>query len=822
LRSCAPLHEDPRVPEQPAGSITLVFTDIEGSTQLLRKLGEEGYRHALAEQRRIVRDAFAAGYEVDNEGDSFFYAFRSAPAAVDAVWRAMGELAPGPTRVRVGIHTGEPALDPPKYLGLDVHLAARIMSAGHGGQVLLSGATRELLDGEADVRDLGEHRLKDFERPVALYQLGERPFPPLKTIGNTNLPRPASSFVGRERELEDVLAMLHDGARIVTLAGAGGSGKTRLAIEAAAELVGEFRAGVFWVGLAALNEPGLVLRSVSQVLGASDDLAGHIGDRSLLLLLDNFEQVVDAAPDLRDLVEACPNLKLLVTSRELMRVRGEVAYDVPPLERADAVSLFCVRAGIAPTPAVEELCRRLDDLPLAVELAAARVRVLTPEQILERLGNRLDLFRGGRDAELRQHTIRATIDWSYGLLSPEEQKLFARLAVFAGGCTLDAAGTVCDADLDTLQSLVEKSMLRHSGERFWMLEVIREYAVERLDATGDADELRRRYAEHVLELATTAGFAHAARMPERHDLVRAELANVRSALEWAVATDPELGARLATELEMFWYFVSPFEGRYWFEALLEGSGELSDSLRTQVIKCYGGCIWIVGDFDEGYRYYEQALELYRRQGDSDRCALMLPRMAAHLATRVGDTVRARAFCDESLEYFRNAGFEKGEAEALRILSYVEREEGEYARALELELRSEELAERVGWRTWQAGGGSGAAVCALHLNRPDEAATHARRSLALACAIGDRGTTAGMLAVLAECAATTGSAERAGRLFGAIEAEAERGRIGQWDSYRDEVVDRISVVAGPELEHGIAEGRALTFGQAVEFALSPAE
>ncbi len=371
-------------------------------------------------------------------------------------------LSVGPIRVRMGLHTGRPHVGREGYVGEDVHLAARIAAAGHGGQVLVSQATRALVDGE--LTDLGEHRLKDFSEPVWIFQLGEERFPPLKTISNTNLPRPASSFVGREREVAEVVELLQDGARLVTLSGPGGSGKTRLAIESAAELVPEFRNGVFWVGLAALRDPTLVAETVAQTLGAKDGLAEHIGERELLLLLDNFEQVVEAAPELASLLESCPNLRLLVTSRELLRVRGEVEYPVPPLAAAGGG-----RALLRPLPAGAERRHRGALPPARRPAARGRARrrpderALARRQILERLSQRLDLLRGGRDAEARQQTLRATIEWSYDLLADEEQRLFARLSVFAGGCTLEAAESVCDADLDTLQSLVEKSLAPPHG-----------------------------------------------------------------------------------------------------------------------------------------------------------------------------------------------------------------------------------------------------------------------------------------------------------------------------------------------------------------------
>jgi len=498
------------VAEQPTGTVTLLFTDIEASTRLLGRLGADQYGKALDLHRRLLREAFErhGGYEVDVEGDAFFVAFASAQAAVAAAQEGQQALTAAEwpqdaaITVRMGLHTGKPVAVPPKYVGLDVHKAARIMAAGHGGQVLVSAATAALVD-PAQLRDLGEHRLKDFDEPVELFQLGPDEFPPLGTISNTNLPQPASSLVGREREVAEVVERVHTN-RLVTLTGPGGTGKTRLAIEAASELVGEFKAGVFWVGLAPLRDPGLVLQMVAQTLGANEDLADHIGEREVLLLLDNLEQVIDVAPELAALVEACPNLRLLVTSRELLRVRGEVEYPVLPLAHPDALELFCARARVEQDETIVELCRRLDNLPLALELAAARAAVLSPRQILDRMSQRLDVFKGGRDADPRQQTLRATIEWSYELLSAEDQRLLARLAVFRGGCTLEAAQEVAGADLDPLQSLVAKSLLRHGDERFWMLETIREFAFERLVASGEADQIRRRHAEHFVSLAEAA------------------------------------------------------------------------------------------------------------------------------------------------------------------------------------------------------------------------------------------------------------------------------------------------------------------------------
>src|SRR5262245_12767479 len=404
----------------------------------------------------------------------------------------------------MGIHSGEPLLAPPKYVGIDLHKAARIMAAGHGGQVLVSATTAALARAD-DLHELGEHRLKDFPEPVSIFQLGEGTFPPLRTVSNSNLPHAASSFVGRERELREIRELLLDEkVRLLTLAGAGGTGKTRLALEAAASLVGDYPGGVFWVALASLRDPLLVMPTIAQTLGAKEGVAEQIADRDLLLVLDNLEQVIESAPELPLLLERCPNLTLLVTSRELLQVRGENEYAVPPLAESEAVALFCERAQMGGSPEIAELCARLDSLPLAVELAAARARLLSPAQILERLSQRLDLLKGGRDADPRQQTLRATIEWSHELLSPEQQRLFARLSVFAGGCPLEAAEAVCEADVDLLQALVDKSLLRHVDERVWMLETIRDLAGERLATSDEAETVTLAHAEWFTSFAERA------------------------------------------------------------------------------------------------------------------------------------------------------------------------------------------------------------------------------------------------------------------------------------------------------------------------------
>jgi hypothetical protein len=338
-------------PELPSGTVTFLFTDVEGSTRLLHELGAEDYARALAEHRRMIRQACVAqgGVEVDTQGDAFFFAFPTAPGALAAAAELTAALASGPIQVRVGLHTGTPLLTDEGYVGDDVHFAA----SSHGGQVILSRATRDLLADGISLSDLGEHRLKDIAAPVAIFQLGDGAFPPLKTISNTNLPRPASSFVGREHELAEVLARIERGARLVTLTGPGGSGKTRLALEAAASLVPEFKAGVFWVGLAALRDPALVTETVAQTLGAKDGLAEHVGEREMLLLLDNLEQVIEAAPELSALLSACPNAPSFGRS-----VRLFSSFAIAQPTQARFASPGCLRRGAGtPSAAQRSLAR---------------------------------------------------------------------------------------------------------------------------------------------------------------------------------------------------------------------------------------------------------------------------------------------------------------------------------------------------------------------------------------------------------------------------------------------------------------------------------
>jgi predicted ATPase/class 3 adenylate cyclase len=664
------------VSDLPSGTVTFLFTDIEGSTKLLHELGSEGYAGALAEHRRILREAFGryGGFEVDTQGDAFFVAFPTAPGALSAAADALAGLAPGPIRVRMGIHTGTPHLADGGYVGVDVHRAARIAGSGHGGQVLVS-ATTAALAGTEGLRDLGEHRLKDLSAPERLYQLGDGDFPPPKSLHQTNLPIPATPFLGRERELQQVLGLL-ESARLLTLTGPGGTGKTRLGLQAAAEASDRYPDGVFWVPLAPLRDPELVLETARQALGAKDGLTGHIANKSLLLLFDNFEHVVEAAAGLAELLAACPHLHLLVTSRELLCLPAEQAYPVPPLEPEDGTELFLARAravepGFAASAAVPELCARLEQLPLALELAAVRVRVLSPEQLLDRLSGRLDLFRAGRGVDPRQLTLRATIEWSHDLLAEDEQRLFARLAVFRGGCTLEAAEQVAEADLDALQSLVDKSLLRYSGERFWMLETIRGYAAERLDQQEEADAVRRRHAEYFLAIAVHA--RSELRGPKQAHWLGAlerEIDNLRATLSWAIEErEYELALTVASSLERFW----PAHGRAvealtWFDGLLEASApNVQPSTRARALWVAGRQAIQVHRTARAEALFEQAEPLLREVGERETLVYCLCELAK-IRGEKGNASEATRLAEEALAIARQLGGARPVSAALDILA----------------------------------------------------------------------------------------------------------------------------------------------------------
>ena len=710
-----------------------------------------GTGRPLLSTERLLREAFDrhGGYEVDCEGDAFFVAFASARDAVAAATEGQRALAHavwpenGDVRVRMGLHTGEPLAVPPHYLGLDVHKAARVMAAGHGGQVLVSAATERLVGG-VEVLPLGEHRLKDLLQPEPLYQLAieglPAEFPALKTLGvrPTNLPIQPNVLVGRTREISEITALLRDPAvRLLTLTGPGGIGKTRLALQAAAELLDECESGVFFVSLAPVRDPGLVISSVARVLVVrelpgeplSETLVAYLEQKQLLLVLDNFEHVVKASVDVMRILDRCPELKLLVTSRERLRVGPERTYPVPPLGlvdprsdlsdvvASDSVALFAGRASAvsgelvldaATAPVVAEICARLDGLPLAIELAAARTATLSVHGLLQRLDGRFALLTGGgRDVDERQRTLQATVAWSYDLLSERERTLLARLAVFVDGCRLEAAKVVCGRDrfseldvLDVLTSLIEKSLVQkrfdHDGEpRFWMLETIREFAADRLAAASVSESDKTRFA-HAVYYASLVSEREAdlygGRQSATLQLLNAEFPNIRKALEnLHEHRDPQLEAALAADCSYYWYLSGQFRDGYQLvSAAYDRMKDRDAPERGRIANALALMSFYLGKPGQTVALADEALLFSRRYGDTRGVLRALVTKAPS-----DDFAESRSVFKEMVALARGADEQWYLALALGNLGVCERELGNLDRALELMRESLAVGEPLG-------------------------------------------------------------------------------------------------------------------------------
>jgi predicted ATPase len=760
------------VAELPTGTVTFVFTDIEGSTRLLHELGA-AYAEALAEHRRVLRDAFArhGGVEVDTQGDAFFVAFAKASDALAAASEGQRGLAEGPIRVRIGLHTGEPQRTDEGYVGIDVHRAARIAAAGHGGQILVSQSTRDLV-GAGDLHELGEYRLKDLSAPERIYQLGGGDFPPLKTLDQTNLPIAASPLIGRRRELKELEALLLDSARCVTVTGAGGSGKTRLALQVAAELVGVFRDGVWFVPLAALSEPALVLPTVMQTIGVRH--VDELRTREALLLLDNLEHLLDAAPQLSELLEHSSRLKVLTTSRVPLHIAGEYEYGLEPLAEDDAIEFFLERARpahpeLAADDDVRAICERLDRLPLALELAAARLRLLDPGSLLVRLEQRLPLLTGGRrDAPERQRTLRSTIEWSFELLDPEARRAFVRLAVFVGGFSLEDAETVCGVDLDTMATLVDANLLKTMREsRFLMLETIREYAAERLDASGEAHELRQRHAEAMIALAERA----APELDGSEQLrwfkrLGADLGNLRSALEWFGEIRDDAGAiRLASALSRFWTIHGQTtEGCRWLRRLLVD--DLPKPLRAAVLR---GLIPMLSRDDPDFaNLAQERLQLSRQLGDKLGEAGALNQLLG-AAGEKGDIALARSLFDEGVAVARELTHLHGMALLNLNLAEVEQRWGDLDKAEALVENAIALEREHGNEWAVALAVSSRGRLAVVRREYEKAAGFFAESLRLSQELAYKSCLRSSLDGLAAAFAARGEAECASLLLGAADA-----------------------------------------------------
>jgi predicted ATPase len=758
------------VRELPSGTVTFLFTDIEGSTRLLHELGD-GYADALSEHRRVLREAFArhGGVEVDTQGDAFFVAFGRASDALAAAREAQAALS-GPIHIRIGLHTGEPLITDEGYVGIDIHRAARIAAAGHGGQVLVSQSTRDLV-GADGLRDLGEHRLHDLTAPERIYQLGDGDFPPLKSVSHTNVPLPQEPLLGRKKDLAAVLrSMRRDGVRLVTVTGPGGVGKTRFALEVAAELADEFPGGTWLVDLAPLRDPELVTPTIARTLGAQGELADHIRDDRLLLVLDNFEQVIEAAAAITPLLARCPQLSILVTSRESLHLTGEREHPLKPLAESPAIELFRRRAeSVRPDfsadyDTLREICRRLDSLPLALELAAARVRAVSTEELRDRLERRLALLTGrARDVPERQRALRGTIEWSYDLLSPAEKDLFARLAVFSGGWTLSAAEAVCDAELDMLDSLVDKNLIRFDGNRYAMLETIREFATERLEASSHVAETRRRHAEHYRAFSEEAepeltGPRQAAWV----GALAAEHENLRAALVFAESASPSDALRLTSALVIFWYIRSLYrEGAEWLERAIDAAAADTSDARTKALWGLGFFRTLGGDLVRAREPLEASLARASSRGDDSTAARAHDVIGLH-AFFANDVDEARRRFEESVVLARRAGDSWCLADALGTLASIYPLQGDL-----------DLAENVGReglaiaRSNRDEHGMRMSLFGLGLTdsrRGDDASVRERASegLAISRDLGDPWFTSYFLWLLADAALGLGDVPLAGR------------------------------------------------------------
>jgi predicted ATPase/class 3 adenylate cyclase len=684
----------------PAGLVTLLFTDVVGSTRLLNELGAERYAAALLDHRERLRSAAAAhrGMEMGTEGDALFFVFRDARDGLAAAGDMQAALADGPLRVRIGVHSGEVLLADGDYVGMAVHKVARICSSAHGDQVVVSDQTRALAG--AALRDLGEHRLKDLTAPERLFQLGEEEFPPLRTLRHVNLPVQATPLVGREQELAELVS-LADSHRVITLTGTGGTGKTRLALALAAELADRYSDGVSWVSLASVSDPGLVSAEIAAALGAIDDLPAYLSGRSLLLVLDNVEQVIDAAPEIGQLLAGANGCAAIVTSRERLAIAGEQEYPVGPLSPHAAVELFTTRArevdpGFEPGKAIAAICERLDRLPLALELAATRVKLLSEPQLLSRLEQRLPLLAAGRrDLPERQSTMRAALAWSYELLREAERRLFTNLAIFSGSFELEAAEQVCEAELDILQSLVEKSLVRHAeAGRHSMLETTREFALEQFVMSDECDEVRARHARWYLSLGVAARGRDPGRAEAQRRL-RMEAADAARALSWALDHNVASGLPLADSLFRSWLGAGRIrELARWYERALADPDALAPAERADALAGLGMTLEFEESLDPARAALTDALTLYEQVGNEHGKVRVLNDLGG-IEWAAGSLQRAIEWHEQALTISEHLEDHAELARSLHFLADSVRDAGQHDRATELYVRSIEITRTYG-------------------------------------------------------------------------------------------------------------------------------
>lgn len=813
----------------PTGTVTFLFTDIEGSTRLLQRLGDR-YATVLTSYRQILDSGAAqhGGKKIDTTGDASFLAFARATDAVAAAVAAQRALLTRMwpegqvLRARMGIHTGQPLARESDYVGLDVHRAARICAAAHGGQILISDVTRLILEQAPPegvvLRDLGEHRLKDLQRPERLFQVLHpalpETFPELRTLDAHphNLPTQPTQFIGRERELDTTKrALLQDDVRLLTLTGPGGTGKTRLALQLAAEVIDRFQHGVYFIPLAHISNPDLVATSIAQVLGVGElpgrplheSLEEYLKSRQTLLILDNLEQVIEAATRIDRLLGACQDLKIVATSRERLRLRWEREFPLLPLDvperapseptqllRNPAVVLFVDRCrSVQPefsltsdnAAAIAEICIRLEGLPLAIELAAARVKILAPHEIAQRLHDQFRLLGAGpRDAPHRHQSLQAAISWSYELLTVPEQQLFRRLAVFRGGFALESAEAVCgDLGLDVLDglaSLTDKSLLRRAAlpagtTRFLMLETIREFAVERLAAEDELEQGRTRHAVHFADLAdrTEASLISPDEEMWMERLWR-DTENLRAALDWSLETgDAETASRLGRALGWLFYSHGHLtEGRSRLDRILQAARNVDGALHGGLLLSAGVLAWSVGEFERARAWLEEALPLCEQYG-SRRNHAATEAFLGHVARSLERFDEAARHYQTELAIYRELNNERGIAWALFDLGLAARDRGNNDDALALHEQSLAIFRRVGyrwgsaWTLWNLG------VLAHRRGDDARARDHFTESLELYRSRDDRRGIAQCLEGLAAILFVAGRLRESARVLSAADA-----------------------------------------------------